>query len=297
MDTQFTNEDLKFPPGVIDQMILFENTLFATQPDGTLVFKPQTSSYTETGAPIPQAVLIDPRGLINIVQMKIYEFFIPKFDLWDNITLAYQNRITLTINEINNNGFIGLQLNAGNNLYSYNFQFEFKLTDLGDRYQLTPIEDTLNFKNVLNFTSGNLTFVFKSLIAQLPMPDPYLPNIYNQVSPTVTVNFYNQVGGIYVATFTTSAPHNFYTNSYIELLSLAVPTTSGAYGVLILNQPYSIIVTGVTTFYITINVSTGETGTFNCSIFNLSWQIRIPIRFRQLEKLSTSSNRMVSVVD
>lgn len=298
--------DLERAPGILDQTLLFQNIMTPLNQNGDLQFRPVSSN--QNGVILPGTVLIDKKGMSNISQIQVGQFYIPKNPAWDNNLLKYSNRIFLQIGEVNNNGFYGYQpalstsTNALynpflNNVTAFQYQFAFDMTDVGDRYLLTPVFDTINFKNLINLNQ-TITLIFNTSLYKLQLPNPY------QVCDVI---YYPSGGGYYSPVFT---PVLLGAGSINVSASVGsdVPTpvtfTNENY-VMILNEvngfvplvPYIINITGQYTFVIDVPPiqSASPIPPTRAIVLNVSWLVNIPMRVRQIEKLALSSNRLLPV--
>jgi hypothetical protein len=266
-------KDLCLPPGSLDQTLLFETINYNTNSSGQLEYTPVTANvggYIQRGT-----ILVDYRGMVNIAQIQVQPFYIPKYPSWNLQQLEYMGRIFLGIGEVNNNGYYGYQPSFNGQLLTYQYQFSFAITDIGDRYELTPIVGTFNFKNLIQFNQS-ITLIFYTPLGEIKMPNPY-------GNFTVTYGTFPTVFSIP----TTSPPHNYVNENQIEVL------TSTVQGITPLT-PY--IITVLTPWSFSIDVdTTAYTGTQSVTVLNLAWLVSIPMRVRQVEKLNVSSNRILPV--
>jgi hypothetical protein len=291
-----TESDLCAQPAVVDQQVLIETINYNTNSAGLLQYSPSTTF--NSGSPTKGTFTVDYRGLVNVIQITAFPFYIPQYSLWNNVLIQYGGVINMGILEMSNNGWNSSQIQGGGTLNQYQYQFSFKVTPEGDRYLLTPIVSTVNCKNLINFSTGSLTFTFNTQFQPLLIPTPYATCYltYTNTSTLASFTTYD------ASNPTNPPPHNFTNGNYVEVFAVlySVPTNGGTSYPLtsvVLATPYIISVTSPTTFTIPINISTiGTNYQLYVTIFNVSLSISMPLRFRQIEKLRSNANRMVATI-
>jgi len=286
-----TKTDLGREVSIFDQYFMVSSLNSEIGVDGSIKFSLVPNNYNkqEKGYVILNQETLSNQ---NLIEMEVDGFFIPKLPSWNNKYIAYKRKIGMRLGAIENFAVIDYRINTAAVLDTYKFNFEFNVSDESDRYYLTPTDITkkIIFRQVISLPTANSIY-FTTPEFDLPLITPYINVSFVGVIPGYGL-------GAGAAGFAVSNPAilNYYSNNYIVFNTPNIPGVNyrNIYQILsVVSLP------GVVNPIILIDNLIIDTTTFPenspCILCNLTLEVRIPFKTRQVQPLDIKSNRITPI--
>lgn len=274
-------------PSIYDQIFYVTNLVCQTTADGGLTF--DVLSEQQSTSLRPNQALTPHTELTDMIQMQVGSFYVPKLPTWNLSYISYINRICMNIVALDSQSAIDYRIVTGA-LSTYRVTFEFKLTDVGDRYLLEPLplSESVIFKTVMPIRETTRIY-FSTPDFDLPLISPLIRGyVSNAAAGEITTG---HPGGPVES-------NHFSSGNYIRfLLTESGLNPSSFAGQQFYNTIHQITVTGPNTFTISPNTVATFDDETQVLLANISWQIRIPLRARSLQHLNLQSNRIAPVAN
>ena len=286
-----TTKDLIKPPSIFDQYFIVSSINSDITRNGWMQFAfvpPTATNNLKKGY-----IYLNQEELVKVIEFEVGPFYLPKLPTWNIEYIAYKNRVCLSFSPLDRYGFTDYRLYRGN-LSTNNFAFEFELTDVGDRWLLKPTGTGLGMilRTPINIPSGMANIRFSTTLFDLPLVSPYFDTSY---LGDATAFGFGAASSLFM--ITNPGTLNYFTNNFVVFNTPDIPGVNydTVYKITtVINLPPTppTYPNGLTAIVIDgLIILPAQIGS-KYNICNLSLEVRIPFRVRQLQEFKETSNRI-----